>query len=445
MQYRSTQLREERAAVISQMEGIVTAASDEARELTDEERAQFDELESRVDVLDGDIRRAEKLEGFAPASEARAAVVTPGGDPTVKSEALTYEYRNRNASFLSDVFRAQMKGDHAARERLDRHMAEVREIKPDALEVRAQSTTDGAGGEFVPPIWLLDQYEKVARAGRPFADIWSSKPLPLIGDFVDIPTLVTGSTAATQTEGSAVSNTDPTTSSIQSHVYTIAGEITVNRQVLDRGQGMDQVYFEDLLGAYAVALDTKLISSNASNEKGVLNVSGINARTFTAGTATPAGLYAAIAGAKSDVDTNLNEAANVVVMHGRRWMWFVGQVDGSNRPLVVPNNNGAMNAAALLEGGATGPVGTIFGNVPVVVDNNIPTNLGAGTDEDRIIVATRRVLELREEAAPRLEVDPYSAGSNLQTKLRLYSYNAHGVRNAKGVTVISGTGLNDVL
>src|SRR5439155_8461080 len=70
----------------------------------------------------------------------------------VGQEPLTYERHNRNGNYyLRDLFYAG-KGDMAAQERLQRHRREV------LVEQRTDlSSTAGQGGEFEPPIWLMNE------------------------------------------------------------------------------------------------------------------------------------------------------------------------------------------------------------------------------------------------------------------------------------------------
>jgi hypothetical protein len=78
-------------------------------------------------------------------------------------------------------------------------------------------------------------------------------------------------------------------------------------------------------------------------------------------------------------------------MHGRRWFWMASQLDSANRPFFVAASNGPTNALGVQDGSYNqgGPVTNVIG-VPVYLDLNIPTNLGAGTNEDRIIATRMR-------------------------------------------------------
>ena len=82
-----------------------------------------------------------------------------------------------------------------------------------------------------------------------------------------------------------------------------------------------------------------------------------------------------------------------------------------------------------------------FGGIPVVIDANMPVNLGAGTNESRVGLFNRRTLYLY-EGVPRFKVADQTSIANLQYQFVLYGY--YGVafgRQPKMVSVISGTGL----
>jgi hypothetical protein len=81
--------------------------------------------------------------------------------------------------------------------------------------------------------------------------------------------------------------------------------------------------------------------------------------------------------------------------------------------------------------------------VPFVADGNVPINLGAGTNETRIIVADFRDAILFEDesaASAQLRFDqPLS--STLQIRLVAYGCSAFASgRQPKAISVVSGTG-----
>jgi len=80
--------------------------------------------------------------------------------------------------------------------------------------------------------------------------------------------------------------------------------------------------------------------------------------------------------------------------------------------------------------------------LPVFLDANIPTNLGAGTNEDRIIVARFSDDLLFEDTAPTVGVFDDVLSGTLQVRIACWGYFAFTfARYAKANSIISGTGL----
>jgi HK97 family phage major capsid protein len=354
----------------------------------------------------------------------------------VGHEPLTYEKSGEN-SFFRDLFFARQEGDPEAQQRLQRHRQELE------VERRALNQTDTTGGEFVAPLWLMDEWVALARAGRPFANAVRGLALPPNTDSLNIPKVSTGSATAAQTEGGAVQATDPTTGSISVPVKTIAGQVDVSRQWFDRAlPGADEIIFGDLAADYATRIDVQCLNGSGAgaNAKGVLQDSNIIAVTYTAGSPSVSGLYPKIADAIQQVHTNRFMSPSALVMHPRRWAWMLAAVDAQSRPLVLPAAE-SLNGLALVERvGAENVVGRLHG-LPVIVDSSIPTNLGAGT-EDAIIVTRLEDLYLWEEGAPHLRVFEQILSGTLQIRLQTYGYFAFtSERYSKASAKITGTGL----
>ena len=149
---------------------------------------------------------------------------------------------------------------------------------------------------------------------------------------------------------------------------------------------------------------------------------------------------APIGQAASQIATNRLLAGDVIVMHPRRWFWLATSLDLQNRPLVVPDGAGGSNTLAQMTSTAgSGVVGRILG-LDVVADPNLPTNLGAGTNQDPILVL-RTDDSILYESAPRLEVFRETKADQLSVFLRLYNYVAFtGARYPKSIAVINATG-----
>jgi hypothetical protein len=134
--------------------------------------------------------------------------------------------------------------------------------------------------------------------------------------------------------------------------------------------------------------------------------------------------------------------ASAIVMHPRRWAWTTAALDTQTRPLVVPEANSAQNAVGVFSRPtAEGAVGTMQG-LPVFLDANIPTNLGAGTNEDRIIVARFDDDLLFESDAPTVGVYDGVLSANLQVRIMVWGFFAFTfARYPKANSIITGTGL----
>ncbi|MGW4050801.1 phage major capsid protein [Streptomyces sp. NPDC004779] len=437
---------EARAALKSEMDGILAGPKAESRDLTDAEAHTFgekrtalktadteiDELRTRIKDLEEDEERerraAQTLAEHRQAGERREHV-------TVVSEPETYR-KGGGTSYFSDLFRAQQRGDREAIERLQRNDREVQ-------EKRALTTTDGGVGEFVPPLWMVEDYVRLARAGRVVADQLASAPLPSGTDSISLPRLATGTSTAEQTsQNTAVSNTDATSNSVTASVATIAGQQVVSQQLLEQSPvNMDSILLADLAADYAVRLDTFVIANNAASKRGLLNVSGLNAVTYTDADPTVGEAYSKVGDGIQQIHTGRFMPPDKIFMHPRRWAWFTVSLDTAGRPLVVPVAQMPQNAiAAMGDVTSEGFVGTLQG-LPVFVDPNIPTNLGAGTNEDRIIIARSSDVILF-EGSPRAEAFRETYANQLSVLLRFYNYAAlHSERYPKSLSVVSGTGL----
>lgn len=439
---------------------------DEAKEKHAESVARLDEINARIKALPDDAQadeteflRAsfEKEQGtakrWAEAAERTAIILTaraavkpqqadnpsiPGTPVSVGKEPLTYERHRPENSFFRDLVGAS-RGDIDAQQRLQRHSSEMR------VELRDISSAATAGGEFIPPLWLQNQWVELLRANRPTADAVQHFPLPPGTNSINLPRLATGTATAVQTaDNAAVQETDATTNSISAGVKTIAGQQDMSRQLFEFSQpGLDEVLFRDLARDYATKLDVQILSGtgSAGQALGIRNVASI--LTVASGaTATAAALFPKIA----DAIQRINSAflrPDTIVMHPRRWGFFLAALDTQNRPLfnaqAGPFN--AMGTGDGNDGGAGGTVGNIQG-VRVILDPNLPTTQGAGTNEDVILVFDSSQMYLWEEGSPRSRVFEDIGSGTLTVRLSVWGYFAFMAgRYPSAIAVITGTAL----
>lgn len=426
----------------------------ELNELTGKESADFTpEDEARATALADTIRNRQPEIDKAVDAEQRAetaadAAVKAGetgkeertSPVVVTREERTYtaEKDSRGeASFFADAFRMQ-RGDTSARSRLERHATEV--LREGEVSTRATTTSSFAG--LVVPQYLVEQAALIARAGRPFANTCQRLGLPEQGMVFYITKGTTAATTAVQaTQNTDVSNTDQVWSDIQVNVQTIAGQQDVSRQSLERGTpGLDSLVYLDLAGAYAVNVDTRVITGTGTGTKGIQNAGGTQASAFGAA-ATVSTFYTKVAGGVNSVLTNRFLPPTHILMHPRRWAWLLSSTDSSSRPLVVPAAQGPQNATANF--GVSPEYGQVVGflqGLPVVTDANVPGSVGSGP-EDQVFVYRNTDCLLWEEGdgLPRQLRFEETLGNQLTVKLVVYGYIAFTAeRYPLGVSIIGG-------
>lgn len=472
---------------------------------TDEERSafvvdeeefgkEFDRREAELKSLDKRIREQEMLE-----ERRQAAARASQGSVSVVSEPKTYRKDNQHersyfldlASRYHATFGSRYEDSNGAVERLERHGREVAEEMPKreaARERRAQeqveraerdfrasvgragglsaspfeqrvnpNRTDGQGGFFVPPLWLIDEYIPFLRAGRVAADLCRGMDLPPGTDTINIPKLATSTLTGVQTaDNAAVTSQDFTDTSVSAGVKTIAGQEDVAIQLIEQspGQIIDQVVMEDLLADYNKQVDAQVLTGTGSSGQvlGLLPVSNYTStNTITWTEATPAGVSfnMAVGAAASKTAYTRYDLTNVnALVHPRRWFWFATALDGgtTGRPLVNKVDTGFnLSAVGVDPAPEQGRVGHFPFGLDCYIDGNVPAvataggAITAGTN-DLGIVAKWDDFWLF-EGALRTRVLPEILSGTLQIRFQVFNYVAFLVRYGQSISVIQGTGM----
>jgi HK97 family phage major capsid protein len=436
-------LKEQRDGLVAEVEAALASddVSAEALDAVTDKQAEIEKVDERLATVEAvEARKAAIAE-----SRAEAGVKTFGG-AVVTREAHTYE-KNGDNSFVRDMIAGTLRNDARSWERLHRHQQEV------AIETRDVSRTDGAGGDFVPPIYLINEYAEFARAARVTADLVTNMALPAGTDSINIPQITTGTLSAFQSADNAATTTrDIVSSTVTAPVRTISGYENVSIQLVEQSPlagGLDRLVFGDLMADYALQLNTAVVGSGDGTSgtlKGLITLgtdttNGIPTTWTETTPSAPNGLIS-IAKAISKVTTNRFKAAEAIVMHPSLWYWFASQADGSSRPLVVPVTGAsqAFNAAGTVTnpGAPAGLVGTIQG-VPVFIDATMPKTYGAATNQTPVLVGKFSDSYLFESGV-KTRVLPDVLSSNLTVRFQVYGYAALAHRFNKSVSAITGTG-----
>ncbi|MFF4316011.1 phage major capsid protein [Streptomyces sp. NPDC001507] len=423
------------------------AFSDSERQVFDKRTAEVEAFNQRIEELEEaqrmDDSAAETARRFAPGAAARnnSGVSMPTASARITSEPAVYRRDSKDTSWFLDAYAVSKSGDSAARERLQRNARQVTDQRKQ--EGRALSTTNGAGGEMVPPLWMESEWIRLARSKRVTADLVVNEPLPAGTDSLNIPKVATGTATGLQgTQNTAVTQVDMTTTAITANVLTLAGSQVISLQLAEQSPlNVDTVILGDLAADLATKVNAQVISGSGTggNATGILTLAGTGQVSWT-GT-DGATFQAAVLKAIGQVFASTFEAPDSLVLAPRRAVWLMAQKDSTGRPLLVPADNGPTNSMGVLAPllATEGPIGRFCG-LNVYIDGGIPLTLGGSSNEDRAIVMRSSEIRLW-ESQPKFEVFPQTYAANLSLLARAYEYMAFtAARYPGGVSVLSGSG-----
>jgi HK97 family phage major capsid protein len=244
---------------------------------------------------------------------------------------LTYT-ENGAHSFFIDLARhgAKRSGEHG--KRLFAHAEELR-LHPRFQELRTGlNTTEGSGGSFSAPYHAQAAFIEGAHPLRATADVFRKLPIPHDAAQVLVPALTSGSgVVVDSTQNSSITETDPADANVSYNTTTIAGNVTLSRQLYQQASpdsSIDRVIGADLGAAYGAKLSSTVINT-------ILTTSGVN--TVSVSNGTTQSVTSAVGSGYQQVLLTRNRKPDVIVMHPYRWIsTFGGAVDGNNRPLLLP-------------------------------------------------------------------------------------------------------------
>jgi len=280
----------------------------------------------------------------------------------------------------------------------------------------------GAADAYIPDLLEL------LREGRPVADLFESRPLPMIGNNVNFPAVSVGNTVAFQDgQNTKISVTRQDQILTTWPKGTLAGGQGVSIQAQ---QWTDPNYMEsvirDLLADHAEYLDGQTINGDPAVSTPVSST-GFTGILTAGATDVPVGgdavaAVALVGTAWAAVYAGSRRAPRAAMMNSDTWGAFLNAVDSDGRPIVTteaPQNPAGFGDAASI-------AGTLRG-VPVVVDENVP----AGD----VIMGSFRDAVLMESGAAEIAL---TFPSVLQTDVAIYSHAALAIRRPAAFAVLSG-------
>ena len=368
---------------------------------------------------------------------------------SITHEPLTYRSPQEGGrhSYFHDRFVAEK--DPEADARIRQHGNEMRVLSeetttrklPDGTEVRVNpSRTDGKGGYFSPPRWLVDQAATAPRPNRVLAALVPNFPLPPGASEISIPALTTGTKVEPDADNAPNIDQDIVDARVSSPVVSVSGQEDVAIQWLEQappGAHVDSFIFKDMEESFNANLEEQCIVGAGSSEggpfeqfTGLLNLTGINTVTYTDGSPTGPKMFPELGKAFAAIGKKRYMPPEAWMMTTARWAWLCTQEDNSARPLILACNNDTSNF----------PVGSLLG-IPVYLNDALPLTRGAAKNQD-IIVCCRPKDFMLLESEPKLAIMEDVLSGTMEVRLIMNRYVAFlGGKYPSGVSVIQGSGL----
>jgi len=223
-------------------------------------------------------------------------------------------------------------------------------------------TTDTPGLLPVPVLGPLFQDLNFV---RPVVSAFGARSMPNTPSKTFIrPTITTHTSAATQTEGSAVSATTMVIASNTVTKTTVAGQVTLTMQDMDfTDPASMNLILNDLAGEYLIATDN-IAADNLVSGK---TASG---STWTVTADNPTSLINALYDAAREITEDSNYFPTHLCVSPDVWEKLGSQLDGSKRPILGYTTNGVIGQNSIGRVGGLQYTGMDVMGLTLVVDNN---------------------------------------------------------------------------
>lgn len=217
---------------------------------------------------------------------------------------------------------------------------------------------------------------------------------------------------------------------------TVSARQALSWQLIQRGgPGADIFTTRDLLESVNAEQDRQVIAGSAAAElAGILGTASITTVAYTDATPTVAEFLPKLLLLAKQTAVARKRPPTAVVMHSRRWYWICAAMTTTNTTAIPVTATPPRSDSPF--------VGSVAG-LGVLLDDNLPTNLGTGTNEDRVLVL-RPVDLVVAESELRVSTSMQAAASTFAAAKTGFRYVvATAGRHPGGVGVLTGTGLVD--
>lgn len=339
------------------IKGLQQKALDEERDLSDDELKLVRSQNEEAQGLYTQITELTEIETRnAKVAEMAASLLTGdgtddgsqgSGGAQTRGKALGITAKDRDPghyrtdkaggrhSYFGDLYRSRG-GDEAASQRLAEHTRAL--------------TTGSQGVGTVPPAWMTEEFEMLARQGRRLANAVRRIPLGDDPRPRTLPKQITGTDAVVAeqtTEGTANAGWDD--DAFDSDVDTVSPKATsgkqiVSRQMMDMSDpAMDMLIFGDLMSVYADKVEAKVGAAVVTAAGAAVTTFAAEADFIAAGAAPNSVIDAAIA-----VRNARKRPADILAMNVTRYGRFLKLRDADGRPLIPnPGVGQAVNVAGV--------------------------------------------------------------------------------------------------
>jgi Phage capsid family len=461
---------ERRIVPQSHHEGVIERLAVDQRDAAIERASKLVTSRGEGSLTDAGRRAVEGHLAVADKWAARARDCHEG-QLRVVSEPLTYAPESRS-SFFKDLVIANGLGGvegEQAQARLHRHRDEMavelparaarlereQRARDGKLDVRFgrerrwnPNRTAGEGGNFAPPLWLIDLAALGVRPGRVLADLIGARHLPAGVQSVNVPQITTGQAVGVSLSGSPTPSVDLTDAATKSPCVPFAGHTDLTMQLLELMPPgtLDAVIMRDLLEARDGQVEQALFAGTGTNGQffGILNLAtgagGVNSVVYSDASPTASGMYGSLGQAAARLGDNRDRPPEAWLMRTARWAWLGTGEDNQGLPLAVPGHQPCVPMPYNFVDTRPTPVVPILG-WPNYCADAIPANLGAGANQDAI-VCCRPSDFLLWESEPVIQIATDSISGSLEARITLRGYTAALMgRYPTGVSTVTGTGM----
>ena len=336
-------------------------------------------------------------------------------------------YKDGTHSLFADIRRAN-KGDKEARDRVT--------FGFEGLNAEGKAMTEGTpaqGGYLVQP-----QVERTIVEARELDNVLRSlcSKINVNTNSIQLDNIGLTTTAGWVAElAQKPESTGLTLTTVTANVFTAAGLATISNQLLaDSNPEVDPLVTRDLAKRLVALEETAFIAGTGTGQPlGLLNTPGLS--TTTVATTPVDVLLDAILDAIANVETE-HGAPTAILMHPRTWTRILKSKDAQGAYFIDP-------AAGVQDPrtGLRGPVKSLWG-YRVVTSNRVPTNLGVGTNESRVIVGDFSEALILDRQGITVDESPHVYFTTNQTVFRAEErVGFTAARSPKAFNVIGGAGL----